>query len=247
MPGMCIFISKHSMHTLCQRGWLCSGHILNIHVIKYIHISDILCRRYVHTIWFDAWQPPGGTLEKNKVLKRSTMAPTRSHWLSLQWWRWFFVSLRIATNAPIKAFRAASVWCAGALLTTGTSYYQIHPRFVRSQTALHQGDCHRIKPTLFITRTLFSLWSTPAAQARGPIHQDFVIAPTRRLIMIARPSFCTSAPLFRRNWPSEQGYIHFFHINFSSRHFLGISRTLTFLTLRNVDLAVERSWLLDPP
>ena len=137
------------------------------HTCKYIHISDILCRRYVHTIWFDAWQPPGGTLEKNKVLKRSTMATTRSHWLSLQWWRWFFVSLRIATNAPIKAFRAASVWCAGALLTTGTSYYQIHPRFVRSQTALHQGDCHRIKPTLFITRPLFSLWSTPAAQARA--------------------------------------------------------------------------------
>ena len=133
----------------------------------YPYISDILCRRYVHTIWFDAWQPPGGTLEKNKVLKRSTMAPTRSHWLSLQWWRWFFVSLCIATNAPIKAFRAASVWCAGALLTTGTSYYQIHPRFVRSQTALHQGDCHRIKLTLFITRPLFSLWSTPAAQARA--------------------------------------------------------------------------------
>ena len=51
---------------------------LNIWYIRYIYISNT-CRWYVqYTIWFDAWQPTGGTESiqclKNKVLKRSTMA-----------------------------------------------------------------------------------------------------------------------------------------------------------------------------
>ena len=45
--------------------------------------------------------------------------------------------------------------CNSALLTSGSGYYQIHPCFVTSQTALDQGDCRRIK-TLFITRSYLS-------------------------------------------------------------------------------------------